>query len=81
MKHLTLIIITLLLFAACKEKPDHTSKACDQYGCVTCKTYCNYDDTKCETKCIGSGEYAAMYADDVNGDPDGIVVEETSEGL
>ena len=78
MKRIVLIIITLFMLTACKEDPDHTSKICDENGCITCKTYDNYDGSKSETKCTGTGEYAAMYAGE---DEDGVVVEEDSTGL
>jgi len=69
-------IILLVLLVGCKDEPDHTTKICDEHGCVTCKSYDNYDHTKTEVKCSGTGEYAAIYANDLNGDPDGVVVEE-----
>jgi PBP1b-binding outer membrane lipoprotein LpoB len=68
-----LLILILLAFLLCNcsaDEPDTTSKVCDKHGCVTCKTYSNYDGTKFETKCAGTGEYSAMY----NGD-DGVIVE------
>jgi len=71
-----LCIILLVLLVGCKEEPDHTTNVCDENGCIKCKSYDNYDHTKTEVKCTGTGEYAAMYADNVNGDPDGVVVEE-----
>jgi hypothetical protein len=78
MKKALWIIILLVLLVSCHQKDkDHTTtRMCDQYGCVTCKTYANYDNTKWDTKCSGTGEYAAIYADNENGDPEGTVVEE-----
>ena len=75
------VILLLALFGCYEDEEDTKSKVCDKYGCVTCKTYSNWDNTKFETKCTGTGAYAAIYADDVNNDPNGVVVEETTEGL
>lgn len=72
-----LFLLLFLLLSGCYEDDDDTkSTICDQYGCVTCKTTSNWDNTKFETKCTGTGKYSAMY----NGD-DGVIVEETTSGI
>ena len=80
MKRILCLILLVLLLGCRDEDPDETNTVSTPHGSVTCKTYWNYDHTKSETKCTGTGEYAAMYADDVNGDPDGVTVEETTAG-
>jgi hypothetical protein len=78
MKQLLLVLISCCLLSSCGgDNPDHQSTICtdaNKEDCITCKTFCNYDNTRCHTECEGTGAYAEMYANGIE------VAEETSGG-